>query len=74
MLATNGTAASDELDIAVGRDEAGHWIATEAHGLAGGFFVSRKEALRFATALLATHSGRIAIAPAPLAAFRAQKG
>jgi hypothetical protein len=32
----------------VGQDSAGHWIAVEPHGLAGGIFVSRKAALDYA--------------------------
>jgi hypothetical protein len=32
----------------VGQDRAGHWIAVEPHGLAGGIFISRKAALDYA--------------------------
>ncbi len=74
MLASNETASDEGLDIAVGRDAAGHWVAAEAHGLAGGIFTSRQDALRFAAALLITHRGRIEIGPAPVIAFGAPKG
>lgn len=69
MLALLETTPAEGLDIAVGRDEAGHWVASEAHGLAGGYFTTRQDALRFAAALLLTQGGRIEIAPGPISAF-----
>ncbi len=32
----------------IGRDRHGHWVAQDQHGLRGGVFVDRAEALRFA--------------------------
>jgi hypothetical protein len=35
-------------EFTIRRDQRGRWVASEAHGLLGGEFVSCKEALRFA--------------------------
>ena len=35
-------------EFTIRRDQCGRWVASEAHGLLGGVFLSRKEALRFA--------------------------
>jgi hypothetical protein len=35
-------------EFTIRRDQSGRWIASETHGLLGGVFLSRKEALRFA--------------------------
>lgn len=59
----------DGFDIAVGVDEGGHWMAVETHGRAGGYFVSRREALRYAVTLLDQRPGRIRVAHHRLAAF-----
>lgn len=39
---------ANKLRFAVGKDPSGHWVALEEHGLAGGFFRSREDALRYA--------------------------
>ena len=35
-------------EFTIRRDQRGCWIARETHGLLGGVFISRREALRFA--------------------------
>ena len=35
-------------DFLVGQDRAGHWLALETHGLAGGIFSTRDAALHYA--------------------------
>ncbi|MDQ0470950.1 hypothetical protein [Labrys wisconsinensis] len=40
--------ATDRPDFLVGQDSAGHWLALETHGLAGGIFRSRDAALHYA--------------------------
>lgn len=42
----SGTA--DAPDFLVGQDGAGHWLALETHGLAGGIFRSKDAALHYA--------------------------
>ena len=39
---------STRLRFVIGQDRAGHWIAKEARGRAGGIFVSREAALDYA--------------------------
>jgi hypothetical protein len=41
-----GSAASTVVFI--GRDRRGHWVAREQHGLYGGLFVSRAQAIKYA--------------------------
>ncbi|SOR26695.1 protein of unknown function [Methylorubrum extorquens] len=40
--------ATDADQFIVGQDPAGHWVAIEIHGRAGGLFRSRKDALDYA--------------------------
>lgn len=53
--------AEPQLDFLIGRDVAGHWLAIETHGLAGGFFNSAKEALRFVASDFNERPARIEI-------------
>ena len=46
----------------VGRDRAGHWVAVESHGLAGGIFVSRKAALHYAEYETGRRAGAVVLA------------
>ncbi|MDQ0510014.1 hypothetical protein [Ancylobacter amanitiformis] len=39
---------ANRLRFAVGKDPFGHWVAIEEHGLGGGLFRSREDALRYA--------------------------
>jgi hypothetical protein len=32
----------------IGQDRGGHWVVKDAHGLCGGLFANRNEAIRFA--------------------------
>jgi hypothetical protein len=32
----------------IGRDREGHWVVRDVHGLRGGLFVERKDALKYA--------------------------
>lgn len=40
--------ASDAARFIVGQDPAGHWVAVEIHGRAGGLFRSREAAVGYA--------------------------
>ncbi|HEV7438837.1 MAG TPA: hypothetical protein VGN94_04325 [Methylobacterium sp.] len=38
------------LHFLVGQDHEGHWVAVETHGLAGGIFRTRRDAIHYAAA------------------------
>jgi hypothetical protein len=59
-------AAARRLNFLVGQDVDGHWLALESHGLAGGIFKSREEALRYAMAETAHHVEAVHIVDQPL--------
>ncbi|TXN08251.1 hypothetical protein FV222_01030 [Methylobacterium sp. WL103] len=44
-------AQSPSTRFIVGQDPQGHWVAMEVHGLGGGLFRSRHDALHYATDL-----------------------
>jgi len=51
-------------EFTIRRDQRGCWIAHEAHGLLGGVFISRKEALRFALSEADGDAARVHLEPA----------
>lgn len=53
-------------DYLLGQDEEGHWIVRDARGLAGGVFVNRDAALRFASHETEHRSNAVHLVPAPL--------
>jgi hypothetical protein len=55
------------MAFVIGRDDRGHWLAGEAHGLAGGLFSSREAALRYATAETHHREGAVQLVIEPLA-------
>ena len=52
-------ADADPLHFIVGQDRHGHWIVTETHGLYGGIFCSKDDALRFAKFEAADRTGEL---------------
>lgn len=50
----------------VGQDLDGHWLALETHGLAGGIFKTRRDAVRFACFESDAAPEAVAISPTPL--------
>lgn len=50
----------------VGRDDEGHWLAVETHGLGGGLFVTRDAALHYARGETARRPGAVAISMEPI--------
>jgi hypothetical protein len=53
-------------DFVVGRDRLGRWTAVGSGGLAGGFFTSRKAALRYARLETGREQGAVRLSSAPL--------
>lgn len=47
---TERPAQRQALEFVVGQDRRGAWVAVEAHGLAGGVFVSRDAAIHYVAA------------------------
>ena len=45
---TSTSDAHDPLRFIIGQDPDGRWVAVETHGLAGGVFRSRKDAVHYA--------------------------
>lgn len=59
------------LEFLIGRDAGGHWLAVETHGLAGGFFASARDALRFVHSDCHPRAARIEIVEDVLEPFGA---
>ncbi|KMO30835.1 hypothetical protein VQ02_27310 [Methylobacterium variabile] len=55
------------LDFVVGQSAEGHWLAVETHGLAGGIFRSRRDALTYAAAETGRRPDAVRLASTPLA-------
>ena len=55
----------------VGQDGEGHWLAVEVHGLGGGIFTSRGDALRYARDESRHQPGAVRFADAPVRLFAA---
>ena len=51
-------------EFTIRRDQRGRWVASEAHGLLGGVFLSCKEALRFALYEADGDAARVHVEPA----------
>lgn len=51
----------------VGHDDRGHWVVQENHGLMGGTFISREEAIHYAQGECRQYPGSIVlVTPQPL--------
>jgi hypothetical protein len=50
----------------IGRDEQGNWVALDQDGLRGGLFISRADAVRFATRANIRDPQEIIMVPGPL--------
>ncbi|MFE1599270.1 hypothetical protein [Methylobacterium sp. ID0610] len=53
----------------IGQDHLGRWVAIETHGLAGGLFRSRKDAVHYAAEVTGGRPGAVAF-PAERIEFR----
>lgn len=51
----------------VGRDQEGHWLAVEAHGLGGGLFTTQEAALRYASFESGRRPGAVELVAGPIA-------
>jgi len=49
------------LDFVLGRDHEGHWVVRESHGLCGGLFASKDDAIRYARSEGAAETNTIRI-------------
>ncbi|AWN50256.1 hypothetical protein DK419_26045 [Methylobacterium terrae] len=67
--ATANVAAPARLPLAflVGRSAEGHWLAVETHGLGGGIFRSRRDALHYAAAETGRRPDAVRLADTTLA-------
>ncbi len=63
---TAGKASPHDAAFVVGQDGAGHWLALETHGLAGGLFRTQRDALRFAAFETEGRPGSVALSATPL--------
>lgn len=54
-------AQSPSTRFIVGRDTEGHWVAMEVHGLGGGLFRTRHDALHYATDVTAHRPDAVVI-------------
>jgi hypothetical protein len=50
----------------IGEDEAGHWVALEAHGKGGGIFVDQQSAFRYAVSETDRRQGAVQFSERPL--------
>ncbi|HEY1941174.1 MAG TPA: hypothetical protein VGH40_03540 [Roseiarcus sp.] len=48
MFDSNVEVPPEPLCFVVGRDQSGHWIVQETHGLCGGLFSTENAAIRYA--------------------------
>lgn len=63
----------DHTIFLVGQDDCGRYCVQENHGIIGGAFISRSEAVRFARDEARTISGALVlITPAPVGGFGAR--
>jgi hypothetical protein len=53
--------AAASLQFLVGQDEQGHWVALEANGRGGGFFVNREAAVKYAERETGRHSSALTV-------------
>jgi hypothetical protein len=60
------SSSSPQSSFVVGRDQRGAWIALETHGLAGGIFVTRDAARRYAEFETDRRPGAVSFAARPL--------
>lgn len=57
------------LEFVVGQDRFGAWVAVEAHGLAGGVFVSRDAAVRYVASECGKRRDAVRVESRPLASL-----
>ncbi len=62
---TDGSCTAPTVFI-VGQDPQGQWLALETHGLAGGLFKTRQDAIRFADFETDHRPGSVQLSTAPL--------
>ncbi|RZK80281.1 MAG: RAG2 PHD domain containing protein [Methylobacterium sp.] len=55
------------LSFTIGQDTSGYWIALESHGIAGGLFRNRDDAIRYARVEIRNGAGEIRFATGPVA-------
>lgn len=55
-------APSPSIRFIVGQDPQGHWVAVDVHGLGGGLFRTRQDALHYAVDLTGHRPDAVAIA------------
>lgn len=58
--------APDAPRFLVGQDPEGHWLAVEVHGLGGGIFRSRADALHYASGETGRRPDAVRLAEEPL--------
>jgi hypothetical protein len=56
----------EPLSFVLGRDQGGHWIVQETHGLCGGLFASKDAAIRYARLESADRKSVIHLSPDPI--------
>lgn len=57
----------EPLCFLVGRDDGGHWVVQETHGLCGGLFTTEDAAIRYAKFESADRKSVIRLTPDPIA-------
>lgn len=60
---TTETQHHTALDFMLGRDREGHWVVRESHGLCGGLFASKDDAIRYARSEGTAETNTIRIVP-----------
>ena len=67
LPAAPADAGDDGLSFTIGQDAHGCWVAVESHGMAGGLFRNRADALHYADGEIRNGSGRVRLATGPVA-------
>ena len=60
-------AGDSRLSFTVGQDASGCWVALESHGIAGGLFRNRDDAIHYVGAEIRNGRGEIRFATGPIA-------
>ena len=55
------------LSFTIGQDASGCWVALDSHGIAGGLFRNRDDAIHYAGAEIRNAAGEIRFATGPVA-------
>jgi hypothetical protein len=56
----------EPLCLLMGRDNGGHWIVRETHGVCGGMFTTRNAASKYAQSEIARRPGAVRIITEPI--------